>query len=180
MRSFDYDATSDWLRRAKALDPESEAVRRFQAALARGRENERRYRSAKLLRSKRRYASAVEVLKGLGNYRMAETLRRSYQEEGVKAFMRRARRSVADKPSRALADLRRAVRLDRSVARTGDYRDLRAEAKQVVAARRAVAREQMESYVQLPSDEVLYGYEDYRGSGAGSYGEGSAGSLVVP
>ena len=55
-----------------------------------------------------------------------------------------------------------------------------AEAKQVVAARRAVAREQMESYVQLPSDEVLYGYEDYRGSGAGSYGEGSTGSLVVP
>ncbi len=180
MRNHDYDATSEWLQRAMALDPEAAAVRHAQAALARGRENERDYRRAKRLRSERRYASALRVLTGLGSYRDAETLRRRYQEEGVKAFMRRARRSVADKPSRALADLRRASHLDRSVARTRLYKDLRAEAKQVAAARRAMNRGQAERHLGAPPAEGFYGYENYGGSGGGSYGEGSAGTDRLP
>lgn len=175
LRSYDYDRASDWTRRARGIDPESNAVRRSEAALQRGREDERAYRRAKRLHAEGRYAEAVRTLRRLGGYRDAETLRGRYRREGAKELLREARRSFGRSPPRALANLRAAARLDPRVARTTQYRHLRARAKQAAATRRARAREREERYLDIPTDDEL-GLDDEAGrGGGGSFGDDSGG-----
>lgn len=168
MRKYDYDTARDWVRRAKGVDPESEAVRRAADDLRRRERLEWDYRRARRLRAGGRYASAMGKLAPLGSYREADALRQRYREEGIRTFLKRARRSVENKPSRAVADLRAALRLDRRVARTASYKRLRGRAKRAVTLRRARAREREERYLSdVPNDEERRLDDLYGGSGGG-------------